>query len=224
MINLQEWVLEPITRSVGRQLARRFMESERMSQLLAYRHLASVPESRPLAGIIFESMGQLQLQRQIALNLVQMVKLPSVNGKKSAQWTSVPAPNLVSTAPISIHFTPESTVEYEDPLLSEFQPGVYYVPRSSKQVVFHSFIMVDQILYVFQFLIASSYPIASTMDFFSQSTLDTMLQGMEWRFVFIIPPGGTILCPQESGARFEGLWERVRLFSAVFDPEKDGVN
>ena len=229
--NLQEIVLEPITRAVRRQLSLRLMQMERMSQLLAaYRHLERVSESRPMAGFIFEVMVQLQFQDEIELDLVPMVELQPTDRRKTALWTSAPsliAPDLVATTNISIDFWPERTVQYEGSILSDFQPDVYYLPRSSKQVAFDSFILVDQILYIFQFSIAAEHPIkARITGFFSQPTFNTLLQGTEWRFIFIIPPGETIPGPRASGDNIDAFRDRVSMFSAVFNPENivDGGN
>jgi len=60
------------------------------------------------------------------------------------------------------------------------------------------------------------------MDFFSQPKLHTMLQGAKWRFVFITPLGLTITCDEPSITRFAESRERVTLFSADFDPKKQG--
>jgi hypothetical protein len=221
--NFQEFVLEPITYAIGRQLTFRLMQLERMSQLLAYIHLERVPESRPMAGFVFESMAQLQFQKEINLDLIPMVELLPDDRRTNALWTSVPssiAPNLAAISTIFIQYSPERTVQYQGSVLNESQPDVYYLPRSSNQVGLDSFILINQILYIFQFSIAGSHPIkAGIMDFFSQPSLNAMLQGMEWRFVFIIPPGETILCPRSRGDKIDEFWERVSMFSAVFDPE-----
>jgi len=60
------------------------------------------------------------------------------------------------------------------------------------------------------------------MDFLSQPTLYTMLQGAMWRFVFIHPPGSTITCAEPTITRFAESRERVTLFSAVFDLRNRG--
>jgi hypothetical protein len=221
--NFQEFVLEPITQAVARQLTLRLMQLERISQLLAYRHLERVSESRPMAGFVFESMAQVQFQKVIDLDLVPMVELLPDDRPRNALWTSVPssiAPDLVAITTIFIQCSPEGTVQYEGSVLNEFQPDVYYMPRASNQVGFDAFILVNQTLYIFQFCIADSHPIkAGIMDFFSQPNLKDKLQGMEWRFVFIIPRGETILCPRSRGDKIDEFWDRVSMFTAVFDPE-----
>jgi hypothetical protein len=68
------------------------MEEERKGQLLAYngKRMARMGQSR-LAGIFSESRAQLQLQKEVALNLGPAVKLPLGPGKKIAQWKSLPS-------------------------------------------------------------------------------------------------------------------------------------
>ena len=102
-------------------------------------------------------------------------------------------------------------------------PSIYYVPESSNQVALDSFIVVDRVLYIFQFTITTSHPIkAGIMDFFSQQSLQATLQGKEWYFIFIIPPGNMVKCPAASDDRIEEFWKKVKLYSAVVDPKKEG--
>ena len=70
--DLENYVVEPISASVGLMLRKRLMKEEWRRQLEAFQDLATVPENRLLAGRVFESMAQLQLQRDIALHLVPM--------------------------------------------------------------------------------------------------------------------------------------------------------
>ena len=211
------------------------MKETRMEQLLAYESFEGMEYSKPIAGVLFGAMGQCQLQEEVSLDLIPMVKQRT--GKKAAQWTSQPGNG--STAPdsmdqcsgsvgadaanaiIPVKFKPEGVVQYAGSKLETFQPGVFYVPESSDQVAFDSFILADGVLLIFQFTSASSYQIKEgIMNIFSQPTLASMFQGTESRFVFVIPLGETVVCPESDGATLEGFGERVSLFSAEFDPKK----
>ena len=57
------------------------------------------------------------------------------------------------------------------------------------------------------------------MDLISRPTLHSTLQKLEWHLVFVIPPGNTIVCPEQSADRLGRFW-KVKLFSAEFDPKR----
>ena len=217
--DFQEFFLEPVTSYVRRRLKERFMEEEWKEQLRVYESFASLKQLRRLASVVFESMVQLQLQKEVVLNLVPMWNL---RGTENPTWTSHPIAANTYTG-IPIRFKPENVVKYEGSTLKVFHPCDLYVPTSSKQVAFDAFVLVDGVLYIFRFSEAPSHGIkGDMMDFFSQPTLYTMLQGAKWRFVFITPLGLTITCDEPSITRFAESRERVTLFSAEFDPKKQG--
>jgi len=109
-----------------------------------------------------------------------------------------------------IKISPTKTVEYRASELKDIQPGIFYVPKLTNEVAFDSFIMANGYFYIFQFSIVSSSSIKpGIVSFFSQPSLPPKTM---WRFVFIIPPGSEITCPQP---RDPGLNE---LFSAELDP------
>jgi hypothetical protein len=56
------------------------------------------------------------------------------------------------------------------------------------------------------------------MEFFT--TLASKFQGTESRFVFIIPPGETIVCSASGSTKLKEFWDKVTVFSAEFDPKK----
>jgi len=128
-----------------------------------------VPESRPVAGILFEARAQSQLLNGGTLNLMRMVKRTgsSPSGQRQPQWHS--SHNLLCNAtldtlremepeiPLTIH--PNDWREYSDNGLSSIEPNVMYIPQLSNQKAFDSFILVDGILHLFQFTIASNHAI-----------------------------------------------------------------
>ena len=56
------------------------------------------------------------------------------------------------------------------------------------------------------------------VSFFSQPTLPAIPLGTGARFVFVMPPGEPIVCPESGYTELAGLGGRVLLFSAVSDP------
>jgi hypothetical protein len=177
-------------------------------------------------------MAQLQLQKEVALDLVPMTRQPA-SGRNKAKW--IIAPKVTATAasssiasnvrdaantPILIKFTPEGTEVYTGSRPANILPNIFYLPKSVNQPAFDSFILADEVLYIFQFSVASKHDInPSVMDFSSHATLKEAL----WRFIFVVPPDGTLEYPEPSGVAGEKLkefWKRVTLFTAEFDPSK----
>ena len=59
------------------------MEEEWKEQLRVYESFASLKQLRRLASVVFESMVQLQLQKEVVLNLVPMWNL---RGTENPTW------------------------------------------------------------------------------------------------------------------------------------------
>ena len=216
--DLWGFTIEPISLSVKRLLKKQLMKVEQKERLRTYLLIARVQDSRIMTSIVFESLAQLQLQEEVTLNLVPMVEVPAPRGG-NAKWESQPSSR--AGAPFPIQFKPADTVEYNESELSGFQPGVFYVPMSSNQVAFDSFVLVDQVLYIFQFSISALHEITEGVTkFFSQPTLKEKLQGAEWRFVFVISPGSTIVCSESNVAKLKGFWDMARPFTAEIDVHK----
>lgn len=123
---------------------------------------------------------------------------------------------------LSISFKPYGTIQFtKRRTLRMLRPGVFYVPKSSDQEAFDSFTVADRVLYIFQFTIADRHSIkGGLVDFFSRKSFQPILRGMEWRFIFVIPQGNDIVCPESTDARMKEFWEGVELFSAEIDPAK----
>jgi hypothetical protein len=208
------------------------MKEDWKDQFIAYGHLATHPRLKQLAGHVFESMAQLQLQKEVALDLVPMTRQPAL-GRNKAKW--IIAPKVTATAasssiasnvrdavntPILIKFTPEGTEVYTGPTPTNILPNIFYLPKSLNQPAFNFFILADEVLYIFQFSIASEHEInPSIMDFFPHATLKEAL----WRFIFVVPPDETLELPEPSrdaGEKLKEFWNRATLFTAEFDPSK----
>ena len=221
--DLHEFTIEPMSLSVKRLLKkqlRRLVTVEKRERLQTYLRLAELYDLRILAAIVFESLAQLQLQEEVTLNLVPMVKVSAPQSRGNAKWESQ------SRSPVDafwILFKPTDTVKYEESTLSGFQAGVFYVPMSSNESAFDSFILVDQVLYIFRFSIASLHEIDEGITkLLSRPTLKAKLEGVEWRFVFVIPSGSTIICSESNFANLKEFWNSARLFTAKIDVYQAG--
>jgi len=216
------------------------MVAEHEVRLHLYKLFETVPESRRVAGIAFESMAQLRFQKEVTVTLVPMVRHLPTGKRRLARWKSqfvdesVPMSTedsgsagamaaIAAREMLSIRFKPGETIQYQKPKLGPVRSGVFYVPRASNQEAFDSFIVDNGVLYIFQITIADWHTIkGGLMDFYSQQSLQTILQGKEWCFIFVIPPGGVIECPESSDDRLKEFWNKVKLFSVEFAPKKEG--
>jgi hypothetical protein len=154
-----------------------------------------------------------------------MVTEPPPSQGRKRQWNSEPIDGPATVAPIPIRFTPERSVEYAESDLEEIRSGVFYVPSASNQAGFDSFILVDQILYIWQFTIAHSHSFSDgIMALFSQDRIRSVVDNMEWRFVFVIPKGGHLITPgpKNSAAELEKFCKKGKLYSAQFDAVGEG--
>jgi hypothetical protein len=199
--SLESLSLVPITASVEWELRKRLRQVRRDEQLELYRYCSGIPSSRTIAGVVFEAMAQKILQGGSVLELIPMETAESTNfgqgskRRKGSPWHSKHKSELSSQSSIlPIRFTPTRVVEYPASELDKIEPNIYYMPEVRNQVAFDSFIVKDEYLYIFQFSIAPDHLIKrGLVSFFSQHSVPPM--GM-WRFVFVIPIGSEITCPQ----------------------------
>jgi hypothetical protein len=244
--NLRKASIEPISLSVKSELQKQIQHQSQGEQIRLYEHFARVSGSMPVAGLVFESMVQSKLRKRVSLELIPMVKRRSdestnstegSKGKKIPQWHSDhpdhsssfsgtqgtlspkrPHAHLPSQSDnYSITFSPAKTVEYEVSELNKIEHNEFYVPKSSNQVALDSFIILNGYLYIFQITIASSHSIKPGMvPFFSK--LISLPPKTMWLFVFVIPPGSKITCPQPHDSGLSELLKEMKLFSAELDP------
>jgi hypothetical protein len=82
----------------------------------------------------------------------------------------------------------------KDGPLSPITPNVIYVPELTNEVALDYFIVMNDLLYIFQFTIDKEYSIKpgliNLVDKYPE------LPSMDnWRFVFIVPPEHELICP-----------------------------
>jgi hypothetical protein len=198
-------IVEAISPYVRSKLVYQIRILKRRDQVRLYKRFAKTSDSRALAGIAFEAAGQAMLQDGIDLALVPMVHLPSKMNDRRPQWHSshvllcdAALEQLrqdVLTKTLNIQVRPDRVFEYTDngPLFIE--ANVFYLPSLSNQVAFDAFILLDGIIYLFQFTIGKHHDIKPGLkDFFA--TCSGIPAMKNWRIVFIVPPNHTLICPQ----------------------------
>jgi hypothetical protein len=93
----------------------------------------------------------------------------------------------------------------KDRPLSPITPNVIYVPELTNQVALDSFIVMKDILYIFQFTIGKENGLIDFVDKYPE------LPSMDnWRFVFIVPPKHELTCLQPQS-------QKLQLYSAVIN-------
>jgi hypothetical protein len=172
-----------------------------------------VPGARATAGSLYEAQAQYLLQQGMRLNLVPMVKLENGQKKKtSGMGKRAPQPEWHSShvyicntslekshqqalgQQFSVNIQPSKTLEYMDDGIESLEPNVFYILENTNQLAFDSFILVDDILYIFQMTVK---PIHDINHGLVESTHHYHFPSRdEWHFVFIIPPNLVLAVPQ----------------------------
>ena len=92
--DLFKFNIEPISLSVNRLMKQRLLEAGQKERLRTYMLHEKVEDSRIVLGILFESLAQIQLQKEVDLNLVRMVKGSTQRGND--KWKSRPSSDTSS--------------------------------------------------------------------------------------------------------------------------------
>jgi hypothetical protein len=207
-------IVAPITSFIQSKLANQLRVLEQAERIRLYKQFSKVPDSRAVAGIYFEAAAQRCLQDGMTLKLVPMVRLSTSRRGTQPQWYSshVRLDNKSLEASrsdalqafLEINIKPSQTVAYSDNGSSHISSEILYIPELTNQVAFDSFILLDNILYIFQFTISAGHDIKpGLIDFLGQFS---GLPSMEnWRLVFIIPQNQTVTCPQSRSVELRGL-------------------
>ena len=187
------------------------------TQRLFYHDLASVDVSRPIVGIIYETLAQNRLLGT-ALDLVPMVRrTPDGPGprRKLPRWYSNHGDDASSLA---FHIPSANMVTYRFVLKPDsIKNNVLYARESYQAAAVHSFIIYGNQLYIFQFTNVTEHNInEDILSFFSQASLPPR---KNWYFVFIIPPDlSGLSCSQGRDEMMKEFLEEIHLCSAVVNP------
>jgi hypothetical protein len=201
-------VVAPITPSIQSRLAARVRNLHRDEQIRLYKYFERVPQSRKVAGIFYEAIVQSYLQDGRILKLVPMVTLEEKKRKRSEdesqhQWYSshiiihnpaLEARRLKVSNGFDVNIHPNRILEYSDNGLQSIEPNVFYVPEMTNQKAFDSFVLLNDILYIFQITVGMHHDINhGLVDVAHKYSFPPRKQ---WRFVFIIPPNMTLTVPR----------------------------
>ena len=213
-------IVKPITPNMH---SCQFRKLERQEQVRMYKIFANNRDSRAVAGIAFEAAGQVRLQDGMDLELLPMVHLPQSREGTLPQWYSShlllrnaelePHRQNALRCAFTIQVLPSRIIEYGDDVALSIESDVFYLPKITNQVAFDAFILLNGILYLFQFTIAESlHDIKPGLKDFKFLTTCLNIPNIEnWQFIFVIPPNQTLICPQP---RFLDIL-RIPVYSTV---------
>ncbi len=219
--NLEVGYLAPISANVETLLMMTIDTLERRERINLYRSFASVPPTRAVAGLLYESLGHLRLREGIELKLKRMKN----EGKPRTyfHWKT----QGVEETGISVTFPANPVVIYED-TPGSIEPNRLYVPRARNQVAFDSFFVLDQTLYIFQLTVANEHDIKEGIKDYLFGLLRMLPPETSWRFVFITPGGdlkvkakGTLKAKDTLKAddTLETFLSELELYTADLEPE-----
>ena len=220
--NISKYVyasLEPITHAVEVALRNQLWQETQIDQFQFYSFLTSGESTMHIAGLVFKWMGHSWLQKRIKLDLFPMMESKSSTRSNQPQLRSTHG-STSKTPEFSIDIQPTQMIAYPGSSLGTIEPGAYYILESETQleVAFDSFIVIDDTLYIFRFLMVSDHPIdTEILSFLPQVSL---LSKVEWRYVFVVPPRSEISCSKPQDDLIVTVPNGTSLFSAVLKEPK----
>ena len=215
-------VVAPITSLIRSILVKQVRSIERAERIRLYKLFAKVPDSRAVADMFFEALAQQDLQEGTVLKLIPMVRLKpgqknksdSTDDEKKSQWYSshLSLDNVSLEASrqevleqvLTINIHPSETLEFTKDGPSHIVPDVFYVPEVTNHEVLDSFLLLNGCLYIFQFTLGKNHGIKSGLIRFLEK-YPGVPPMEEWRFVFVIEPNLTLVCPQPWPLKMRGL-------------------
>jgi hypothetical protein len=190
------------------------MQKSNIHELIdAYQDLFPLPPVRGICGCVFESICHLRFQEQIFIQYARMVRLPG--GR--AQWHSSHYPiknqeNLKERREVAynesftLNLRPSRARIYDGQERAP-ESGVYYYmpkkPSGPSQAALHSFILYDDILYIFRFTVSDEQGIE---DGLIAECAELSIPEDKWVFIFVIPDGVKLLkCPYPTSLGLQRL-------------------
>ena len=201
-------VVTVITPTVQSRLAMKFRDLQQDEMVRHYQRFARVPDSRHVAGVLFEAFAQRKLQKGLVISPFPMVKLKKARDGALPQYYSshVALDDLnlerfrrealkrvynVEIKPVRVEVFPD-----EGPRIIE--EGIFYVPAATNHEALNPFILLDDVLYIFHFTVGSTHGIKfGLISFFEKYQEQKHIPPISsWRFIFIIDSNQTLICPQ----------------------------
>jgi len=196
----------PITEFIKSRLARQLRIASKNQQIDLYNLFSKSPQTRIMCGTLFEAIGLWVVPEGLTITLLPMVRLPrKPNTKIRPRWytshISLTNKTLEATRKQAlrrsqtIQFPATTTQEFNSDDVLSLRERVFYVPVSENQEALDAFLLLNGILYIFQFTVGQKHSIKpGFVEFLQKCQHSPPLE--EWKFVFLIPPGLMLLCPE----------------------------
>jgi len=215
----------PITESIKSRLARQLRTVSRNQQIDLYILFSKSSQTKNMCGTLFEAIGLCIVPEGLSITLLPMVRLPqNPNAKSHPRWYTSHASLTNETLEAqrqqalrrsqTIQFPATTTQEFKTDDVLSLLERVFYVPVSAIQEALDAFLLLHGILYILQFTIGQNHDIKPGFVKFLQKC-QNVPPLEEWKFVFLIPPGTTLLCP-EPKSELPGL-RKLNPYSAELD-------
>jgi len=215
----------PITESIKSRLARQLRIVSRNQQIDLYNLFSKSSQTKKMCGTLFEAIGLCIVSDGLDITLLPMVRLPqNPNAKSHPRWYTSHAYLTNETLEAqrqqalrrseAIQLPPATTQEFKANEILSLREGVFFVPVSENQEALDAFLLLHGILYILQFTVGQKHDIKPGFVKFLQKCRNVPPLE-EWKFVFLIPPGTMLQCP-EPKSELPGL-RKLNPYSAELD-------
>jgi len=200
----------PITPSVASKIAARMRTLQRYELVDLFNRYHAMPSTKIMSGKVFESYWHLVFSKKITFDFVPMVRMggPTTDRRKTEiKWhsshTEFPKEfealeaqrHVASSRTESLNIVPSRHEDYSTGKQLHVEAGVYYIPLETNQVGIDSFILKNDILYLFQMTTAIKHDINDKLAPFIRSLTGVSSKESDWCFIFIKPPRHILTCP-----------------------------
>jgi hypothetical protein len=189
----------PITDYIRSELVIRLQKSSLRQLIETYHKFFPMHPLRGMCGAIFESICHRRFQEQIFIRYMRMVRLPAGGSKLHSSHHTIENQDLEERREVAFHESvilnvrPSRARVYDGQGLDP-EPGVYYyLAQKPSQAALDSFILYDDILYIFRFTVSDEQGIKEGL--IAECAKLSIPEGKRL-FIFVIPDGVKLLkCP-----------------------------
>ena len=213
-------IVKPITLHVRSKLICQLRTLSPSEQMFLYQRFAKTSDSGEFIGIAFEVASQSRLRYYgavMALVPISMVPdLPKLDTPRPP-WYSCHVlqhdkhleQRRQTAFRKKLDVKPSGIFEYSDSDRLSIKPNILYVPSLSNQA-FNVFILLNGILYIFQYSIGHHHQVKPGLKDFLATCSDVPPM-KNWRALLLIPSNHTFTCPVQAPASIIPLYSAVML-------------
>ena len=192
-----DFLISPITEHIQYEIANRILFCSLQRQIETFQSLYSNPSSKAMAGTVFENIFHLRFRQRIFIQFMPMVRSDK---RRNLRWHAshcaikpsvFDAEELEKKRQVALRHCVTLEVHHPsffvyDRLAFALRQNVYYIPKKLNEAVFASFILKDDILYLFQFTVFEEHRINDKLILRFEECTNVPPRD-KWRFILIIP-------------------------------------